>query len=269
MKPFFISLIFMLAITEGRAEAFEQKANQIPVLLYHDVLPEKDYTPQKRPFSVVSIRAFEAQMDWLLKEGYTTLTSTELEGFIKGERTFPEKSVMIQFDDGLLSQYQFAYPIMKHRQLQGVVFLISSRIGKGKGTYVADYHPEYMNESEIKDVQDVWEIGSHTHNLHHSFPTKSRKTIVDVSWTERKQDLAVSRLVLDYPKTISYPFGLYHVSAIISVKQAGFKLGFTLEKGYVQVGDNPLRLKRLPVTASMTLKEFQQMVKGIPSPNAQ
>lgn len=100
-----------------------KSARAVPILMYHHVSP----TPG---LVTVSPENFAAQMEWLARKGWHTITTHELEDFLAG-KPLPAKSVMITFDDGYLDNYVYAYPILRRFGLNAVIFLVTGWIGDG------------------------------------------------------------------------------------------------------------------------------------------
>lgn len=82
----------------------------IPVLNYHKV------DEQKIALSI-SPQEFEEQIKYLAKEGYNTITPSEMMNALEYGTPLPEKPIMITFDDGYLDNYTNAYPILKNMDL--------------------------------------------------------------------------------------------------------------------------------------------------------
>lgn len=53
-------------------------------------------------------------MYYLYENGFHTATLDELQPFLDGEFTLPEKTVVLTFDDGYYSNALYAYPILKN-----------------------------------------------------------------------------------------------------------------------------------------------------------
>ena len=87
--------------------ALLQTTKGVPVLNYHQV-EEKDGNPL-----TLWPDQFEAQMDYLAAEGYTTITIDEMMDALENGTPLPEKPVIITFDDGYADNYEYAYPILK------------------------------------------------------------------------------------------------------------------------------------------------------------
>ena len=142
-----------------------QEDNGLPVLTYHHILRDEENTRFRHTSTTTSVRAFNNQMAWLRDQGYTTLTMYQLEGYVRNKMNLPAKAVVITFDDGLKSVSRYAYPVLKEYGFNATAFIISSRI-KGHPQKWDPKSLQFMSVQEIKGIQDVFDIQSHTHFLH-------------------------------------------------------------------------------------------------------
>ena len=140
----------------------------IPVLNYHKV------DEQKIALSI-SPQEFEEQIKYLAKEGYNTITPSEMMNALEYGTPLPEKPIMITFDDGYLDNYTNAYPILKKYGFTATIFLVTGFIGND---------PRFMNWEEIKEMKDNgFVFGSHTVN---------HKSLTELSYVELKNELLLS-----------------------------------------------------------------------------
>ena len=58
----------------------------------------------------VTPAAFEAQMEYLARNGYSVISLKQLARFLDGKEALPPKSVVITIDDGYRSTYDIAFP---------------------------------------------------------------------------------------------------------------------------------------------------------------
>ena len=63
--------------------------------------------------------AFDAQMDYLARNGYTVIPLARLAALSARREPLPRKSVAITIDDGYRSTYEVAYPILSKLRLPG------------------------------------------------------------------------------------------------------------------------------------------------------
>ena len=66
----------------------------------------------------------QALDDW----GYTTITAKQLiKAITKGE-ALPPRPIVITFDDGHYSVYEYAFPIMQEHGFFGVTYIVANRL---------------------------------------------------------------------------------------------------------------------------------------------
>src|ERR1700690_1807114 len=90
----------------------------IPVLMYH-ALTEKR-SGQIHPVHI-TVSSFEEQMKWLFTNGYQAITINELFEFFTEK--IKDKYCVITFDDGYLSHYKYALPILKQYDFKATLYL--------------------------------------------------------------------------------------------------------------------------------------------------
>ena len=74
----------------------------VPVLMYHHIDEEGNDDVN------ISSELFEAQMAALAEEGYTAVFPDDLAAYVYEGKALPDKPVVITFDDGYLSNYEYA-----------------------------------------------------------------------------------------------------------------------------------------------------------------
>jgi peptidoglycan/xylan/chitin deacetylase (PgdA/CDA1 family) len=240
-----------------------QMSQAVPVLMYHHVSPNPGLV-------TVSPENFAAQMAYLARAGYSTITADQLSRFIHGHQTLPQKSVLITFDDGFLDNYVYAYPELQKHGFRASIFVVTAWIRDGTprahaGTINGAGLPETPNHkackaairegrsdevmmrwSEMQAAQDTLEVHSHTHShvrWDQLFPAQA------IRLKELENDLAISREVLQrhLGKTsahLCWPWGYYEPAYQTLAQKLGFAMQYTVEKGVNVVGRNPLQIAR-------------------------
>lgn len=230
---------------------FTRKAQHVPVLLYHHLLPAAEH--DGRNGAIVSVEDFQQQMDYLFKNGYHPVTLADLYLFVRGQKELPEQSVVITFDDGYRSNYDYAFPILWRYRFRAVLFPITS--------YIENYHPwlPHMGWDEMAAAAGVFEYHSHSHALH--FYMGARAAILVTPEEQLRNDLRHSRELLDC-FAFAYPFGVWSRDAIRILKETGYKMAFTIRAGNVAPGDNPFLLRRHIIRPTTTLQNFSTILGG-------
>jgi len=136
-------------------------AESIPVLIYHGILPREDPSTTN-----MTAALFREHLFALKRAGYQTVGLKELYAFGRGERTLPEKSVVITFDDGRGDSFYNGDPTLAAVDYKAVMFPITKF---SQETTLGGY---YLSFPELKKMKETgrWEIGSHSHEGHASYP---------------------------------------------------------------------------------------------------
>lgn len=155
--------------------------------------------------------------------------------------------LVITFDDGDGSVYQYAFPILKKYGVKAVVFLIADYIGKEDRWDITTVgRSAHLTWDEIKEMND-WgiEFGSHTLS-HRNLTLLTRPEIV--------YELGESRRIIEEKigpiRCISYPFNRVNSEVVWCAKQACYQYGFggdgqndlLLKKEAVYITDNVISL---------------------------
>ena len=94
----------------------------LPILMYHSMLPASVL----RGTYIVSPALFEQDLQYLKKEGYTTVVMQDLINYVNGRGSLPTKPIMLTFDDGYYNNYQYAFPLLKKYNMKMVFSPIGS-----------------------------------------------------------------------------------------------------------------------------------------------
>lgn len=203
---------------------------KIPVICYHSI--NKD--PSGKSSIIISPEKFRQHLKAIKDNGYITLTMAQFNDYILGDKPVPEKSVLITFDDGYMDNYTNAFPILKEFNMNATIFVISSYLD-GK---------EYMAPSNVKEMSDYGiDIESHT---------VSHLRLSELSYEQQVSELKNSKEALEKLTgkpvvSIAYPEGKYNDDTIKAVLDTGYSMGFTIDRGYVGIGDNAAKLNRMCV----------------------
>ena len=245
---------------EEMAGQSDLAANQyVPVLMYHHLVPQAEvYGIFAENNIVLTVEKFREQMKYLKEHGYQTISLAQLERFLVDEEDLPAKSVVITFDDGYLSNYQYAYPILQELDYHGVIFLLTGFV-EDKPQEYAVRAVQYLSWQEVAKMSDVFEYGCHTDNLHRLTPS-GKGILTAASPMEIAADLALARQKMGSVSYYCYPYGHYTERTMETLEREGIKLAFTIGTEHVKRGDEPLRLKRW----DMYQYELQEVLEAVP-----
>lgn len=227
----------------------------IPVLMYHDIVTAKS----DQNVSTLEVQKFREQMNYLKKNGWTTITPHQLEAWVTKKKALPKKSVLITFDDGYASTINLAYPILKQHGFQATSFLITSRINR----------PGTVSDQDIIRTRDVYSYQNHTH-VFHMFNTLTNLSLLQyeseyaiLEDLQQANEIIEEILGPDHTVTVhAYPYGKRSPQAIRALTSAGITSAYTIDEGNVFQGDSIFELKRQRVHSNLTLKDFANRLEG-------
>lgn len=231
----------------------------VPVMMYHHVLKEHELGRFKNLSTTVTDVQFTKEMQYLKSKNYETITVDELWRFMRNEITLPAYSIVLTFDDGLLSTREYAYPVLKNNGFKATQFLITSRNESAKDGQIFNYNDlQPLSRQDITNMQDVFAFESHTYNLH--VLEGNRGKMLLTPYREVVQDLQRSIAIIPNAKAFAYPFGQYNANIINAVKEVGFTMAFSTKHGYNNPYDDVYQIKRLSSNQQTTNAQFQKMV---------
>ena len=170
---------------------------------------------------------FEQQMKYLHDNNYKTLNLDEFNCWYDGECKFDKKTVVLTFDDGDLSFYYLAAPILKKYNLKATMFIV--------GSYTKEKEVEYTDTRRLFIAKETLEKSkeeypnifyeSHSYNFHNS---DNKKKAFDMTKEELQEDFDNNKQFGF--KYIAYPFGNYDEEVLEIVEENGYIMGFTFRK---------------------------------------
>ncbi len=201
----------------------------------------------------VTAAAFEAQMEYLARNGYTVVPMQRLAGFLEGRTALPPKTVVITIDDGYRSSFEIAWPILRKFGFPATVYLYSDFVGAGDALSWAQ-----MKEMTMGGLIDI-QPHSKTHaNLTLRLPGETdvryRERIrreVDVPVAAIRDKLAVSSL------SYAYPYGDVNEYVVELLARQNVGHGVTVTPGGNAFYAYPYMLRRSMVFGNDDLEAFR------------
>jgi peptidoglycan/xylan/chitin deacetylase (PgdA/CDA1 family) len=190
----------------------------VPVLSYYRLSKNK---PSK---TAITQDDFKAQMKYLKDNGYHVITLNQLLGFLDYREQIPEKSVAITFDDGWISIYDIAFPILKEYGFPATIFIYTDFVGGGKA----------MSWKHIKELSQAgFDIQCQTKTHRNLTVLKNKESF--------KQYFNSLEMEISYPKKLietklnkecnclAYPYGKTNNLVIAMLKKHGYRAAFTVD----------------------------------------
>ena len=224
--------------------------DQVAVLMYHHVHD----TDQSS--STITSRLFRDQLTYLQKQGFHFISLREFQSFHEGGAV-PDKAVLVTFDDGYESFYQYAYPILKELDIPAVNFVVTKELADPKAASIPALSAEEIREM-LGHKQGMFDFQCHSDNLHYKDEDRAALTNPlgtegGVSYAERiLSDTKACARKLDelYGKdratfAYAYPFGIYTKASEELITEGGIRYAFTIVNEMATRGSKPLEIPRI------------------------
>ncbi|HEY5954054.1 MAG TPA: polysaccharide deacetylase family protein [Terrimicrobiaceae bacterium] len=225
-------------------------SSQVVVLCYHRF--------EDKPKDSLAIKPsdFEVHMQTLKDNGITVISMADFLAWRRGEKGIPAKSAIVSIDDGYISGYSVAWPILKKFGYPFTMFIYTDYVKGGPKSGGQSISWEQLAEMRDAGV----DIQSHT-VTHSSLNAKKGKTDEQYqAWL--KSELAGSKELLEknlgiQVKAIAYPYGLHSDAVREAAKQAGYEAAFTVYGQRIGHGADPTIIGRYAIESTKP-KVFEQ-----------
>lgn len=227
-------------VLQATALPDETVSRDVPVLMWHNLAEESsgDMT--------ISVDTFRAQIEALHEAGFKTVSLQQLYDYVHFGTELPEKPIVLTFDDGYFSNYEYAYPILREYGMQATIFAIG--VSVGKDTYKDTEHAmtPHFGADEAREMVDsgLISVQSHTFDMHQWPPFEDgnaqvRETLLpfdgeaDADYEAAVEaDFAESRELLESitgqpVNALAFPEGAYVTLTQDALRSAGAELTFT------------------------------------------
>ncbi len=229
----------------ANAASPQGESAHIPILLYHHLDPEGEESG-----TVLHPDTFARQMKLLRDNGYTAVSLDALIAYAEEGTALPEKPVVITFDDGYLSNYQYAFPILREYGWEGTVFTIGTSVGHTDFYKDTQYAmTPHFGKEEIEEMAGVISVQSHTYDMHQWPPFETgdriRETILPLDGESEadyikalkadveQQNALFAELGLASPTALAFPQGMWEQTTNAILRENGYRV--TLTTDYARV----------------------------------
>jgi len=218
----------------------EMYTARVPVLMYHHI---DEYATNDM---IVTPQVFAAQMRALYENGFTAITLCQLVDFVDQGTPLPERPVVITFDDGYLSVYEYAFPVLARYGLNAISFVIGEAVGTS--TYKDTGYPTIPKFCfrQARNMAGVVSIQSHSYDMHqapHLEEGRARENILQ--WPGEREADYIEALREDHRRisdavydalgetvfAIAFPHGIYDELSQAVLLEMGMRVSFGVRPG--------------------------------------
>lgn len=226
-----VSFVQMLSLFAVNIDHYEQEQS-LPIIMYHHISGNRGLMNNY----VISPEEFESDMAYLQENGYHAVLPSELES-----GNIPENPVMITFDDGFLSTYKYALPIMQKYSMKGVCAIVGALMQEYTENPNTVSDCAYMDMATVKALRDsgIFEIACHTYNMHSLGARKGCSKMKNENAAEYRailtQDLnkfntLYAEAIGGETNILAFPYGEYSSETVEIAKDCGYTIFLTCDE---------------------------------------
>ena len=209
------------------------------------------FEENKYPSTNIKILDFKDHLEVIKKNNIKFINPANFEKELINKKK--QRKVLLTIDDGFLSFYNNAWPLLKKEKIPFILFVSTREVGSSN----------YMTWEQIQEIskEDFVEIGNHSHTHEYLVDENNEAIIADI---QKSIDIFIKKLGKN-SDFFSYPFGEYSLNFKNIIKNFGFKYAFGQHSGVIDETKNFYELPRFPINEKYgELKRFNSLVKTLP-----
>lgn len=210
------------------------------ILMYHNIANPPAKGRLKGLY--VSSSMFKFQMWYLKVAGFAVVPLHDIVDLTENN-SLHKKIVALTFDDGYEDFYVNAFPVLKKYGYPATVFVVSDLVGT---TNTWDESSLGIRKQLIT-WDKVRELSAH--NVFFGSHTRTHPFLTKIGREHAKEEIYRSKEIIEEQtgnsiETFCYPYGDCNHAVEAMVREAGYKVAVTTNRGSVHAGDDPLVLRR-------------------------
>ena len=209
------------------------------------------FNESKYPSTNIQLDIFKKQLEIIDNEGIKFIHPKNFKNSMSNNKG--DRKILFTVDDGLLSFYENAWPILREKKIPFILFVNTREVGAFN----------YMSWDQIIELHnsEYVEIGNHSH---------SHEYLADEDPDVIKDDILKSIEIFKNKlgrnsEFFSYPFGEYSLEFKKIIKNLGFKFAFGQHSGVIDETKDLWELPRFPINEKYgELSRFKTLIKTLP-----
>src|SRR3954451_10569656 len=174
----------------------------VPILMYHVITEAPAGAANAQLW--VKHQTFAAEMQALRRAGYHAITVRQAFDAWQDGGPLPRKPVVVSFDDGYVSQYRYARPVLRRLGWPGALNLELRNLGEGG-----------LTEHQVRVLlANGWELDSHTLTHPHLPPVPEAHWRAELAGSRRELRRRFGASVAEF---FCYPAGRYDERVLAAV----------------------------------------------------
>lgn len=208
------------ALAAQSAAQFPQVAGmarlaRVPVIMYHDILPEKQV------FFDVTPAEFEAALLLIRQKGLTPISTDQLVTHLSTGSPLPDKPILLSFDDGYEGHYKYVYPLLKKYGYPALFGIYTAKVDKRIGR-------SSLSWQQIREMAADPLVTIASHSVTH--PADLSALTEDQIRNEVAESKRILEAQLGIPiKYFVYPEGKYDERTQEMLQLTGYQAAFKMD----------------------------------------
>jgi len=220
-----------------RADELSAEEVKVPIIMYHLVTENPKYIGKYG----ITPKELEADLVYLQTNGYTTIVVQDLIDFVEGGKELPYNAIMLTFDDGNSSDYNYLFPLLQKYDMKAVLAIIGKTTDEITANVEKNPEGKYPNltwQQVLEMHQSGFvEIQSHGFDVHHKGGSGKKRAESAQAYHNRlysdlsKLQEACKTHLGHTPNAFIYPLGIISDGSQSVLEQLGIVASFSCYEG--------------------------------------
>ena len=209
------------------------------IVIYHHVAED---TP---PSTTISPDDFRRHLEFLRDNDFNVMALDRMLESLRNRQDIPDKSVAITFDDGYVSIYEQAFPMLKSFGFPFTLFLSTQPIN--------DNQAGYMNWDQVRELADAGALIAN-HMVHHPYMLQRIENETQADRMQRlREELLLAEQHIEQQtgqshRYLAFPYGEFDPAIKEMLAEEGFT-GLAQNSGAVGFHSDFLAVPRYPLAS--------------------
>lgn len=257
----------------NRVTTSDQGDVEVPIVMYHHMVMTDDGSNN------ITREKFETDLKAYKAAGFKTVQYSDLINYVYDGIPLPEKPLIITFDDGYLSNYEMAYPLLKQYDMKAVISLIGWSVGKQYDAINGNEIIPHFDWKSAKEMSDsgIIEFQSHSYDLHAlQTDDQVRKGVLQrpgentldyINLFKQDHEAMLNVMIQNIekrPTFFTYPYGYYNAFTEGLLKTLGYYGSVTVDEGINLITRDPnslFQLKRIDASKWLSSDEIVKKIE--------
>jgi len=237
MKPaLFLAALLLTKLVIAQDDA---RFSSGVITVYHHVATD---TP---PSTSISPQDFRAHLNYLQENDFNVMSLTDMVEVLREGQEVPDKSLAITFDDGYISIYETAFPMLQEFGMPFTLFVSTEPVNNRQ--------PGYMTWAEIREMSDAGvtianHMVTHPHMLERAARESREQWLARLEAELLAAEATITEETGQSHRYLAYPYGEYDPAIKALLREQDFT-GFAQNSGALGWHSDFLELPRYPLAS--------------------